>query len=604
MKVLNFAIEDENGSVVSAKDFWNFQKETGQNLGLTLLGFCRPIVHLLRLEEALTFEIILSTEIGEVPLPKVRFEREYIVWNSYWIPIDSSYAEPLFNLISELHLEPGKATKLGRIYNFISRLNDAGIKVIDNADLDSFKVSLSSIVDTEIALPLYDYQNSGISWLAELYNQEIGGLLCDEMGLGKTVQAFGLIGHARKAGSRNILVVTPASLILNWSMEIKKFIPGLDHYLHFGADRVFHPGELSKKGIVIVSYDLLTRDFSNFSKIEWDLIICDEAQALKNSDSRRHQCVKELRSLRKFLVTGTPIENSLTDLWSLIEIVRPGLMGSKRTFQALISDDIADARKLSKYASPIILRRLVTEVAKDLPELITVTERIIPTSAFSKFYEDRRIEAKSEGQNALATINQFTQICCYPMLVDPGYHDPQDAKIVRLLQILTNIRETGEQKAIIFSTFTESLELLRRVIERQLKPNYISIVDGRVPPNKRMGIIANFEQVTGFAVLCIQPQAGGTGLNIVGANHVIHFNRQWNPAIERQATARAYRRGQTRVVFEYLFEYVGTIEEYIGNTLDRKTVLASHATAEPVSEGSNKDVQKALQLSPLLTALQ
>lgn len=604
MKVVNSAIQDDEQCEVTAREFWEYVKNTGNDLGLTLLGYGRPDVNLIRKGQELTFEVMLSTEVGDIPLSRDCFNRDYVVWDSYWIPMDVTYSDPLFEIISRLNLEQGAATKLGRIYNFVSKLRESGIRVFDSANLDSFEITLSGKIDTEIVLPLYDYQNSGISWLAELYDQEIGGLLCDEMGLGKTVQAFGLIGHAKKSGSRNILIATPASLIFNWSKEIEKFIPGLDHYLHFGSDRIFHPGELEKQNIVIVSYDLLTRDFSNFSKIEWDMVICDEAQALKNSDSKRHLCVKNLDSRRKFLITGTPIENSLTDLWSLVDIVRPGLMGSKQTFQALVSDDVGDARKLSKFASPIMLRRSVSEVAKELPELITINERIVPTATFCNFYEEIRKSAVAEGKNMLSTINQFTQICCYPKLVDSTYHDSQDAKIVRLLEILTSIKETGEQKAIIFTTFTESLELLRSVIERQLKPSYISVIDGRVPPNKRMGIIANFEQVEGFAVLCIQPQAGGTGLNIVGANHVIHFNRQWNPAIEKQATARAYRRGQTRTVFEYLFQYIGTIEEYIGDTLDRKMVLASHGTSEPVSEGSNKDIQKALQLTPLITTLQ
>jgi SNF2 family DNA or RNA helicase len=604
MKVISYKIFNESEQAVTASEFWEYQKRTGDDLGLKLLGFAKPIVNLIEIEKELGFEVILSTEVGEILLPYESYASDYFVWDTYWIPMDTTYTEPLFNLISLFQIRPAESIKLGRIYNFVAKLRDAGINVVDKANLDSFFLQTSGHIDTDIVLPLYDYQKSGIAWLAQLFDQEIGGLLCDEMGLGKTVQAFGLIGHAKKSGCKNILVVTPASLIFNWSREIDKFIPGLEHYLHFGSERIFHPGQLEKQNIVIVSYDLLTRDVSNFMKIKWDLVICDEAQALKNSDSKRHKCVKELDSQRKYLVTGTPIENSLTDLWSLIDIVRPGLMGSKREFQALLTDDIGDARKLSKFASPIILRRSVLEVAKDLPELVTINERILPTSTFSSFYENARKSAVSEGKNVLSTINQFTQICCYPKLVDQSYHDSQDAKIVRLLDILTNIKNTGEQKAIIFTTFTESLELIRGVVERQLKPNYISIIDGRVAANKRMAIIANFEQVEGFAVLCIQPQAGGTGLNIVGANHVIHFNRQWNPAIEKQATARAYRRGQTRTVFEYLMQYVGTIEEYIADTLDRKMTLASHGNAEPVSEGSNKDIQKALQLTPLFTTIQ
>ena len=202
----------------------------------------------------------------------------------------------------------------------------------------------------------------------------------------------------------------------------------------------------------------------------------------------------------------------------------------------------------------------------------------------------------------MAAITELTQICCYPGIKDSSYVDRHDAKINEMLEILFNVKRSGE-KAIIFTTFTASLDLIRSVVTQQLAPGYISIIDGRVSASKRQTIIANFQQVEGFAVLCIQPSAGGVGLNITGANHVIHFNRQWNPAVERQATARAYRRGQELTVFEYLLSYVGTIEEYISETLSRKSELAAFGTETPSSEGSNKDIQKALSISPLINQI-
>jgi SNF2 family DNA or RNA helicase len=261
-----------------------------------------------------------------------------------------------------------------------------------------------------------------------------------------------------------------------------------------------------------------------------------------------------------------------------------------------------DARILSNFAAPLILRRMVKEVAKDLPELVTIPISLLGTSQFNKYYEERRSELINSKANPLASITELAQLCCYPGIKDEQYVDRNDAKLTETLEILKNVKHSNE-KAIIFSTFTASLDLIRSVITRQLSPSYISTIDGRVSSAKRDLIIQNFQEVEGFAVLCIQPAAGGVGLNITGANHVIHFNRQWNPAVERQATARAHRRGQKLTVFEYLLGYVGTIEEYISDTLARKSELADYGTETAATEGSEKDIQKALSISPLMNQI-
>ena len=602
MKILELLIVDQANQVVSAKEFWNWHKENSSSLGLKILGLAKPKLRIALKNNRPSFEICLLTDIGTISLSLESTKVEYVVYKDCWIPYDMNYMTPLREAIEKLELQPLTDVSIGKLLKLVSILREHQIEIEDAAELEKYSIDTTQIEQVELAIPLYEYQEKGIAWLIELANQEIGGLLCDEMGLGKTAQAFGLIKHFVNQGRNRILVVTPASLIYNWSREIHKFVPGLEHYLHVGADRSFHPSELESKNVVIVSYDLLTRDFANFSKIAWDLVVCDEAQALKNSDSKRHVAVRELNCMRKFLITGTPIENSLSDLWSLMDIVRPGLLGTLRSFQALLEDHPIDARRLSKFASPLMLRRLVKDVAKDLPELITKEIALLGTNLFTSYYEEKRREFLLSKQNSLAAITELTQICCYPGLKDETYVDRHDAKINETLEILTNVKRNGE-KAIIFTTYTASLDLIRTIVTKQLSPNYISIVDGRVASTKRDAIIANFQQVEGFAVLCIQPAAGGVGLNITGANHVIHFNRQWNPAVERQATARAYRRGQQLTVFEYLLGYVGTVEEYIADTLSRKSELAAFGTESPALEGSDKDIQGALSMSPLINQI-
>jgi SNF2 family DNA or RNA helicase len=602
MKILDSFIVDENGSHVAAKEFWMWQKSNNDSLGLRLLGLAKPKIRVVLLDNKPSFELCLVTDIGTITPTIESLEKDYIVYQNYWIPFDLNYMQPLVETLNEMSILPGSQISIGKLLKLLSILRGYQIPIDDEAQLSTYSVDTTKIERVNLALPLYDYQEKGIAWLIELSNQEIGGLLCDEMGLGKTAQAFGLISHFVGNHRNKILVVTPASLIYNWSREINKFVPGLAHYLHVGPDRSFHPSELESKNVVIVSYDLLTRDLANFSKITWDLVICDEAQALKNSDSKRHNAIRQLDCLRKFLITGTPIENSLSDLWSLMDIVRPGLLGTLRSFQSLLEDHPVDARRLSDFAAPLMLRRVVKDVAKDLPKLITKEISLLGTTLFNDFYEEKRQEFIYSKQNPLSAITELTQICCYPGLKDESYVDRHDAKLNETLEILTNVK-LSEEKAIIFTTFTASLDLIRSVVTRQLSPAYISTIDGRVSSSKRDAIIANFQEVEGFAVLCIQPAAGGVGLNITGANHVIHFNRQWNPAVERQATARAYRRGQKLTVFEYLLGYVGTIEEYISDTLSRKSELAKYATEAAASEGSNKDIQKALSISPLMNQI-
>lgn len=602
MKIQDSVIVDGNEQAVSAKEFWDWQKNNGNLLQLKLLGFARPKLRILILENKLSVGIGLVTDIGTITPVFDYSKSDYLVHENYWIPFDLNYMTPMVKTLEELDIKLHEVISVGKVLQLVSALREFQIEVDDEAELGKYSIETLSDKEIQLALPLYEYQNHGISWLIELSDQEIGGLLCDEMGLGKTAQAFGLIKHFVDNGKNKILVVTPASLVYNWSREINKFVPGLKHYLHLGPDRSFHPSELESKNVVIVSYDLLTRDLANFSKISWDLVICDEAQALKNSESRRHAAVSQLTCLRKFLITGTPIENSLSDLWSLINIVRPGLLGNLRAFKSLVEDHPTDAKVLSNFAAPLILRRQVKDVAKDLPELITTPISLLGTNQFVEYYEKRRVELLNSKTNPLASITELSQICCYPGMKDENYIDSHDAKLTETLEILKNVKLRGE-KAIIFSTFTASIDLIRSVVNRQLSPAYISTIDGRVNSSKRDLIIQNFQEVEGFAVLCIQPAAGGVGLNITEANHVIHFNRQWNPAVERQATARAYRRGQKLTVFEYLLGYVGTIEEYISETLERKAELAEYGTEAAAAEGSEKDIAKALSLSPLVNQI-
>ena len=278
MKILESAIVDEDGSIVSAIEFWAWHKSNNNSLGLRILGLAKPKIRIILDDNKPSFEVCLLTDIGTVT-PSVEYlDKDYVVYQNYWIPFDMNYMKPLGDTLKELSVLPGSQISIGKLLKLISILREYQIAIEDEAQLSTYSIDTTRIEKIDLALPLYEYQEKGIAWLIELSNQEIGGLLCDEMGLGKTAQAFGLIKHFVTNKRNKILVVTPASLIYNWSREINKFVPDLKHYLHVGPDRSFHPSELESKNVVIVSYDLLTRDLANFSKITWDLVICDEAR--------------------------------------------------------------------------------------------------------------------------------------------------------------------------------------------------------------------------------------------------------------------------------------------------------------------------------------
>ena len=586
-----------------ARDVWQ-QIESGvSNLEIRVLGYGKFQIHVTLNQNKLFVNLSVISELGKMSLDYLPSgDVDYVVIDNTLIPIETTDIEALREIFVNLEINLAEPILLGTCYSMLSMSLELGL-ALDFSDeiVNNYHPNLEIVNTIELALPLYPYQVAGVNWLAALYEEKIGGLLCDEMGLGKTAQAFGLIAHAIKSSTSNILIVTPSSLTINWEREIQKFVPGLEIYSHTGSQRIFDIGKFSEQKIVLTSYDLLWRDKSMFLCKSWDMIICDEAQALKNRESKRHEVVRELRSNRKYLVTGTPIENSLRDIWSLSEIVRPGMLGNFRTFEALIEDHYPDALRLSKYLAPLILRREVRAVMKDLPAIVENNVPIEPTPTFVSFYEEARtgVIAQTEGNTALALLGRLRQICCYPRLIEPTYSDKHDAKIIRLLEILASIRELGEDKVIIFSSYTKSLDLLQSVIKKQLGNPYVEVIDGRISNANRYQILDEFAQIHGFAVLCINPQAGGTGLTITSANHVIHFNRQWNPAIEKQATARSYRRGQDKPVFVYKMFYLGTVEEVIHERLQSKEFLATTSLSDAVAEGDNKEIQKALSMSPI-----
>jgi len=451
---------------------------------------------------------------------------------------------------------------------------------------------------------LYRYQKSGFSWLKSISEEGLGCVLADEMGLGKTLQVIAVLTYFRIEWKQPSLIIAPATLLENWRREFARFSPGMTVHVHSGNGRTGFPSQLKKYDIVVCSYDTAVRDQGLFGMIEWSFIVLDEAQAIKNPETRRAIATKGLKRRVAIAVTGTPVENRLADLWSIMDFSCPSLLGSREAFERIYSDDYRSAEKLEMVVSPLMLRRRVADVATDLPEKIIIPQPVnMSTFEVADYELIRKKVADEYGQSAtLISLLRLRQYCSHPVLVELDSEMEKSSllkssKYCRLLEIVEEI-VLNREKVIIFTSFTAMSDIVYADMPARFSvPSWQ--IDGRTPVTDRQNVVDQFSEVTGSAVLVLNPRAAGTGLNITAANHVIHYTLEWNPAVEDQATARAFRRGQTLPVTVHRLFYPDTVEEVINDRLDRKRQLAETAvvgTEAPEVEAA--DVVRALQLTP------
>ena len=421
---------------------------------------------------------------------------------------------------------------------------------------------------------LYPYQEKGYRWLSEAAGAGLGCLLADEMGLGKTVQVIALLEERCSQGLGPSLVIVPVTLIENWRRELHRFAPALRVYAHHGPSRARYGGAFNAVDVVLVGYDTAARDVGVFLGRDWDLIVMDEAQNVKNPDTQRTQLIRQFPRYAAIMMTGTPVENGTLDLWSLADFAVPGYLGTREHFVACLGER---PELLARAIKPLLLRREVADVATDLPERVDADVAVDMFEGESSGYNE--LIASMRGQanrgNFLALITKLRQYTAHPALVsDFTPEDPiaTSAKLARLTEMLGEVFEANG-KVLILSAFHAMSDIISRVIRERL---YVQswIIDGRTPTKSRQQIVDAFSAHDGAAALVLHPMTGGTGLNITAANHVIHYTLEWNPAKESQATARAFRRGQELPVFVHRLIYPGTIDEVIANVLQQKRNLA------------------------------
>ncbi|WP_437716084.1 DEAD/DEAH box helicase [Sorangium sp. So ce448] len=445
---------------------------------------------------------------------------------------------------------------------------------------------------------LRPYQERGLGWLATMSSLGLGACLADDMGLGKTIQLLALLLRRKEEAPRDgrpALLVAPTSVVGNWEREVERFAPSLQLVRHYGAERARSAKDLPKEPgtLVVTTYGLLRRDAELLSSVDWSVAALDEAQNIKNSASATARAARGLRAAHRFALTGTPVENRLAELWSILEFANPGLLGPLETFRRDFAlpierygNDQAAAR-LRRIVGPFILRRLKSDptILKDLPpknEMKVVCTLTREQATLYKAVVDaelRRIEASDgiERRGRVLALLMFTkQICNHPAqyLGEAGPLPRRSGKLARTTEMLEEAVAAGD-KALVFTQFREMGDRLVEHFTANLGCEVV-FLHGGTPKKARDEMVRRFqEEPRGPRVFVLSLKAGGTGLNLTAASHVFHYDRWWNPAVEDQATDRAYRIGQRRAVQVHKLVCAGTVEEKIDRLLEQKRELAS-----------------------------
>lgn len=560
--------------------------------------------------------------IGDTTLTLHEFE-ELAQKNSPLVRIGGQWVEirpeDVENAISFMHENPGGEMELGEAMQLALASDSAqtGLPVTGVEATGWVASMLGGEEGVSIELPILEtpdtfkgtlrpYQTRGLSWLAFMERFGFGACLADDMGLGKTIQMIALIVHERSITTERIdptILVVPMSVIGNWVKEFEKFAPSIKIQVHHGVDRP--QGDAFVKAVedvdvVVTTYALVHRDNEFITKVKWGRMVLDEAQFVKNPAAKQSISVRSLNVPRRVAMTGTPVENRLSELWSIMDFLNPKYLGSSGAFRKKFALPIERHRdqikmdKLRTMVRPFILRRVKTDptVVSDLPEKLESKEWCPLTSEQASLYEGCVKRMLTDVEHAegihrrglvLAALIKLKQICNHPAQMhkdaDPQFGkviDPaRSGKCVRLLEQLDELISEGDQ-ALVFTQFRQMGHILSNMLKHELGKEVL-FLHGGTSQGQRQKMIDDFQEATGKnPILLLSLKAGGVGLNLTAATHVFHFDRWWNPAVENQATDRAYRIGQTRTVQVHKYIVRGTLEERIDEMIESKMELAEN----------------------------
>ena len=464
-------------------------------------------------------------------------------------------------------LEMAGVAAHGWLRGFVNQLRAAGRAPL--GDMEALELG-------ELGAALRDYQRRGVAWLKFLTDNGFGALLADDMGLGKTLQTIGWI-VASGASARPVLVVAPLTLLANWRHEFAKFAPGLRVAVHQGDGREHGIGfrrVVGASDVVVTSYSILVKDYREISEVEWGGLVLDEAQTIKNADTQAARAVRALGVKRRVALTGTPVENSAADVWSIEEYLNPGFLGDRASFAERFLKPIAyepcgaAAKRLRHALEPFVLRRLKGDagIAGELGPKREIREYCALSPEERGEYEaalaDFRASDRRQG-DVFALITRLKLIC----------DGTAGGKFARLVELVESIFAAGES-ALVFTQYAKVGAELKAALEARFGRR-VQFLHGGLSAKERERQIASFNRGTTPSLFVLSLRAGGFGLNLVKAAHVIHYDRWWNPAVENQATDRAHRIGQTKTVFVHLMITEGTLEERVDDILQSKSALAS-----------------------------
>ncbi|MEO7018973.1 MAG: DEAD/DEAH box helicase [Ktedonobacteraceae bacterium] len=489
-------------------------------------------------------------------------------------------------------------------------LSEMGLPVLDITGDGWLKDLLAQLSDNlklaPIATPaafqgqLRPYQLKGVAWMAFLMQFGLGACLGDSMGLGKTIQLITLLLHDREVRQEETpsdpaLLICPMSIVGNWQREVEKFAPSLNVMVHHGNERLSGEAfveEAKQHDIVITTYALALRDKEHLAALDWEYVVVDEAQNIKNEAAKQTVAIKNIKARHKIALTGTPVENRLSELWSIMEFLNPGYLGSATDFRkqfAIPIERFRDADRsdmLKRVIQPFLLRRLKTDksIIADLPDKMEMKVFCNLTQEQASLYEAvvKEMIEKIESADGierkglvLSTLMKLKQICNHPahFVGDSSSLPGRSGKLARLEEMLEEVLAGGD-KALIFSQFAEMGGMLRRHLQEKFGCEVL-FLHGGTSKKQRDAMVQRFqEEKRGAPLFILSLKAGGVGLNLTAANHVFHFDRWWNPAVENQATDRAFRIGQTKNVQVHKFVCVGTLEERIDMMIEQKKELA------------------------------
>ncbi len=531
-------------------------------------------------------------------------KKYYRLKDGSFINIDTDGIGQLVNLaktlnITEKDIVSGEVDipKYRALYiDNISKVNNSNLTINLDNNFKEIVKSIKDIEDVQYEEPkqlkgvLREYQKTGFNWLKTLSKYGFGGILADDMGLGKTIQIISLLLDEKNNDAKTSIVVCPSSLYINWEKEIKRFSSDINALIISGnaeqrAELIKH---ISDYDVIITSYDLLKRDIEKYKNIQFKYVIADEAQYIKNNNTKNAKALKDLKSEVRFALTGTPIENSLAELWSIFDFIMPGYLYTykkfKDEFETLIikENDSLVMEKLQKLVAPFVLRRIKKEVLKELPDK---TEQIMYSKmdeeqqklyssylALSKVKMKQELEANGFEKSKfkiLSLITRLRQICCHPQLFLENYTG-ESAKLNQCLEIIEGAI-AAKHKILLFSGFTSMFDILTPELEK--RGIEYSILTGQTKVDTRIAMVDEFNKDDNIKVFLISLKAGGTGLNLTGADMVIHYDPWWNLSAQNQATDRAYRIGQRNNVQVFKLISENSIEEKIQKLQDKKMDL-------------------------------